>query len=136
MPWMTWHEITVALLLWLSGWSHHIWCVKLHFLSFVTLVAEGSCCVLYAIRRQIYWGLLYNVVFLPVLWFDITHINKDTQHTQGPKYWHTHIYSLAKDNFKRQRFDKHERCNILNNLLKKLFNTIKVKIKPNKTKQY
>ena len=33
--------------------------------------------------------------FLLVLWFDITHTNthkvKDTQHTQGPVDWHTHI---------------------------------------------
>ena len=29
--------------------------------------------------------------FLLVLWFDITHTQIQTQHTQGPVHWHTHI---------------------------------------------
>ena len=50
-------------------------------------------CMFYAARRQVYWGLTCG--FLLVHWFDITHSQthtcKDTQHTQGPVYWHTHI---------------------------------------------
>ena len=36
-------------------------------------------------RRQVYW----DCVFLLLLWFGITH--KQKQHTQGPVDWHTHI---------------------------------------------
>ena len=49
-----------------------------------TLVPQEPWYVFYAIRCQVYWGLAH-VVFLLVLWFDITHrqIHKHTQHTQG-----------------------------------------------------
>ena len=58
-----------------------------------TCQALGSWSMLYATRHQVYWGLTCG--FLLVLWFNITdtqtHLYKDTQHTQGPAYWHTHI---------------------------------------------
>ena len=34
----------------------------LHTLSLGTIVPEGPCCVFYVIRRQVYWGLVHNVV--------------------------------------------------------------------------
>ena len=87
-----------------------------------------------------------SIVFFPWLkpWqlhiFSLTYSEK---HSFFPDFlgWSTcpnltSPYSLAKDNFKWQWFDKRDCCNILNNLLKKLFTTIKVKIKSNKTKQY
>ena len=51
----------VVLFLWLNGWSRHIWCIILPDLEFnyniILLVPEGPCCVFYATRRQVYWGL-------------------------------------------------------------------------------
>ena len=86
-----------------------------------------------------------NIVFFPLLkpWqlsvFSLTYSKK---HSFFSNFlcWSTcpnltSPYSLAKDNFKRQWFDKHNCCNILNNLLKKLFNTIKGKILTVKTKK-
>ena len=50
----------------------------------------------YATSGEVYWGLTHDVVFC--LYSDLishthTHIytHKDTQHTQGPVDWHTHI---------------------------------------------
>ena len=38
--------------------------MDLHILSLGTLVPQGSWCVFYAIRNQVYWALTHNVVFL------------------------------------------------------------------------
>ena len=62
--------------------------MDLHMSSLGTLAPEGSWCVFYATRHQAYWALTH-VVFLLVLWFDITH--KHTQHTQGPVDWYACI---------------------------------------------
>ena len=60
----------------------------LWFLSHIKIKKVGN-------YGQVSRGLSHNVVFLLVLWFDITHTNthihKDTQHFQGPVHWHTHI---------------------------------------------
>ena len=81
---------------WLNGWSRHIWCaillndvMDLHMSSLSILVPEGHWCVFYATRRQVYWGLTHNVVFAGTLIWYHTHTN--TQHTQGPLDWDTHI---------------------------------------------
>ena len=86
------------------GWNSMGWMSDratfdvLHYLMVLytcqTLVPERPCCVFYATRHQVYWGLTNNVVFLLVLWLDATHSHtkKDRQHTQGPRDWHTHIY--------------------------------------------
>ena len=68
----------VALFLWLNEWSCNIWCVAslnglIHMSNLGTLVPESPCCVFYATRRQVYWGLTNNVVFLLVLWLDAPH---------------------------------------------------------------
>ena len=54
----------------LNNWSHHIWCailyidiMDLYMSSLGTLVTEGPCCVFYATRHQVSWGLTHNVVF-------------------------------------------------------------------------
>ena len=62
--------------------DQHMWTLR-------TLVKEGAWCVFYATRRQAYWCLTHNVVFLLLLWFDFT--RKNTQRTQGQIDWHTHI---------------------------------------------
>ena len=54
--------------------------------SFGSIIPKGIFCVLYAIRRKVYWGLTHCVFFL---WFDITHTK--AHHTQRPIDWHTHI---------------------------------------------
>ena len=54
------------------------------------LVPEGPWCVFYAKMSQVYRGLTY-VLFLLVLWFDITNTQTHIQHTQRPVDWHTHI---------------------------------------------
>ena len=91
------------LVLWLNGWSHHIWCaillndiINLHMSSLGTLVPEGPWYLFYAKRRQVYWGLTHNVVFC---WYSNlilrtqthTYTHKDIQHTQGLVDLHTHI---------------------------------------------
>ena len=49
-------------------------------------------CFMQQVRGQVYWGLTCDVVFY---WYSdlISHTNKqtNTQHTQGPVGWHTHI---------------------------------------------
>ena len=37
--------------------------MDLHMSNLGTIVPEGPWCVLYATRRQVYWGLTHNVVF-------------------------------------------------------------------------
>ena len=46
--------------------------MDLHISSLGTLVPEGTWCVFYATRHQVYWGLT-QCGFLLVLGFDITH---------------------------------------------------------------
>ena len=60
--------------------------MDLHILSLGTLVPEGSWCVFYATRNQVYWALTHNVDFL---W--CFNLISHTQHTQGPVDWHTCI---------------------------------------------
>ena len=82
--------------LWLNGLLRHIWYVvlfnynmDLHMSSLGTLVPEGTLCVFYAAKRQVYWGLIHNVVFY---WYsNSTSQNKHTQHTQEPVDWHNQI---------------------------------------------
>ena len=88
--------LSVISFLWLNGWLRHIWCVillkdimVLHIPSFCTLVPEGRSCVFYATRHQVYWGLIQVSFCWYSDLFDITHTN--TQHTQRPVDWHTHI---------------------------------------------
>ena len=99
--------LSVILLIWLNGWSHHIWCaillndiMDLHMSSHGNLVPERPKCVFYALRHRVYWGLTHNMV----LWFDImrtntyTHTHKDTLQTQGPVDWYTisiHVYTTC-----------------------------------------
>ena len=91
--------LSVVLFLWLNGWSHHIWYaillnddMDLHMSNLGTLLPEGSSCVFYAIRDQVYWGLRHNVVFY---WcsdlISHTQTRKLTRHTQWPADWHIHI---------------------------------------------
>ena len=57
--------LSVVLFLLLNGWSRHIWCavllnnnMDLYMSSLDNLVPEGPyCCVFYATRRQVCWGL-------------------------------------------------------------------------------
>ena len=82
--------LSVVLFLWLNWWSHYIWCaillndnMDLHMLRLDTLVLERLYCVFHATRHHVYWGLIHNVFFLLVLWFDITHTDKHIHaHTQ------------------------------------------------------
>ena len=71
----------VVLFLSVNGWLCHVWCANLlnvilclHMLSLSTLVPEGPCCVFYATRHQVYWGMTHNVVFC---WYSdlISHTN-------------------------------------------------------------
>ena len=89
--------LSVVLLLWLNGWSCHIWCaillndnMNLHMSSLGTLIPEGPWCVFYATRHKVYWDLTYNVVFY---WYSdlIPQTHKRTQHTWWPVDWQTHI---------------------------------------------
>ena len=74
---------SVALFLWLNGWSSHIWCavllndnIDLHMSSLGTLVSEVLWCVL----CQFYWGLTHNVVFYQYSDL-ISHTHKHTHTT-------------------------------------------------------
>ena len=107
LPTPTPTALSVILLIWLNGWSHHIWCaillndiMDLHMSSHGNLVPERPKCVFYALRHRVYWGLTHNMV----LWFDImrtntyTHTHKDTLQTQGPVDWYTisiHVYTTC-----------------------------------------
>ena len=86
-----------SMFLWLKEWSCHIWCaillndnIDLCMLSLGALVPEGPWCVFYTTRREVYWGLTYNVAFY---WYSdlISYTHKHTQHTQRPVDWHTHM---------------------------------------------
>ena len=92
----------VALFLWLNGSSSHIWCfillnnfMDLHMVSLGTLVSQGPwVCFMQqgiSLLRSNTWH-----VFLLVLWFDITHKNKDTQQTEGPIDWISKIHWYQK----------------------------------------
>ena len=80
---------SVAMFLWLNGWSRHIWCaillndnMDLYMSSLGTLVPEGPWCVFHETRRQVYWSLTHSVVFY---WYsDLISIAHNTQHTQAP----------------------------------------------------
>ena len=50
--------------------------MDLHISSLGILVPEGPWCVFYATRRQLYWGLIHNVVFRSAL---ISHTYANTQ---------------------------------------------------------
>ena len=85
---------SVVLLLWLNGWSCHIWCaillnnnMDLHMSSLGT--RRTLTCVLCKNES----GLPRSDIcsFLLVLWFDITNTQTHIQHTQRPVDWHTHI---------------------------------------------
>ena len=74
---------SVALFLWLNGWSSHIWCavllndnIDLHMSSLGTLVSEVLWCVL----CQFYWGLTHNVFFYQYSDL-ISHTHKHTHTT-------------------------------------------------------
>ena len=84
----------VVLFLLVNCWLSHIRCANLlngilglHMLILSTLVPEGPCCVFYATRRQVYWGMTHNVAFC---WYSILishaqkHTHKDKQHNHGP----------------------------------------------------
>ena len=84
-PTLTPTVLSVVLFLWLNGCSHHIWCVillndnmDLHMPSLGTLVPEGTWCLFYATRRQVYWGLSHNFVFYWYSDFVIAHTNPNT----------------------------------------------------------
>ena len=66
--------------------------MDLHMSSLATLVPEGQkdLELFYATRYQVYWGLTY-VDFCQYCTDLISHTHKDTQHTQWPVDWHTHI---------------------------------------------
>ena len=87
---------SVVLILLLNGGPRYIWCAillndikDLHIEPRYLSTRRTLMCVLLnkassLLRSDTWCG------FLLVLWFDITHRHKDTQHTQGPVDWHTH----------------------------------------------
>ena len=76
--------LSIALLLWLNGWSRHIWCAILfgdnsgstHVEHCYLSTRRTLICVL-CNKRQVYWGLAHNVVFH---WYShlISHTDKHT----------------------------------------------------------
>ena len=87
---------------WQNGCLRHIWCAILlndimdpHMSNLCTSVSEGPWCVFYAIRHQIYWGLTHVIFcwYPDMISHTQTHSNTytQTQHSQGPVDWHTHI---------------------------------------------
>ena len=63
--------------------------MDLHMWSLGTIALEGYCCVFYAKRHKVYWGLTYcSFYYYSDL---ISHTHKDIQHTKGPTDWHIHI---------------------------------------------
>ena len=85
---------SVVLLLWLNGWSCHIWCaillnnnMDLHMSSLGT--RRTLMCVL--CKNESGLPRSDTCSFLLVLWFDITNTQTHIQHTQRPVDWHTHI---------------------------------------------
>ena len=88
----------VALFLWLNWWSRNIWCYFTYWYYGSTHIEPCYISTRRTLLLVLYnkvsrcWGLTHNVVFC---WYSdlIPHRlkNKDTQHTQGPIDWHTHI---------------------------------------------
>ena len=66
--------------------------MDLHQSSLDTLVPEGSWCMFYATKHQVYWALTH-VVFLLVFWFDITHTN--TTHSGASRLTRQYNYILT-----------------------------------------
>ena len=62
--------------------------MDLHTSSLGTLVPGGTCCVFYAIRCQVYWGLIYNVVSC---YYSCRHRCKDTAHSGSNRPTHLFI---------------------------------------------
>ena len=57
--------------------------MDLHMSSLSTLVPEGCCCVFYASKCQVYWGLTHNMDFTGTLIWYHTHATTktDTAHS-------------------------------------------------------
>ena len=78
----------VVLFLWQNGWSRRIWCsiwwyYWLHMSHLGTFVPEGPCCVFYARRRQVYWGLTH----MAFCWYSNLISNAHTYtHTQTQRH--------------------------------------------------
>ena len=75
---------------------HHNWYVILcnYIMDLkcgVTIIPKGLCCVLYATRHKVYWGLTY-CGFLLVLCFDITHTQRRTAHTEANRLTRPYKY--------------------------------------------
>ena len=77
-----------VLFLWLNGWSCHIWCTIL-----LNDIDPDVCFMQQGIKFTEAW---HTWIFAGTLiWYHTnthTHTHKDTEHTQGPVDWHTHIY--------------------------------------------
>ena len=80
-----------------EGWLRHIWCVILlsdimgqHMSRLSTLVPEGLCSVFYATSTKFteVWHIMGFFASTLIWYYTDT---KDTQPTQGPVDWHTHI---------------------------------------------
>ena len=92
------HCFFFVLFLWPNRWLHHIRCAI--FLNDV-INPHMSVKLWYLSTRRTLMCVLCNKAsrllrsdtrdFLLILWFDIKHTHRDTQHTQGPVDWHTHI---------------------------------------------
>ena len=85
---------SVVLLLWLNGWSCHIWCaILLNNNMDLHMSSLGTRRTLMCVLCKNESGLPRSDIcsFLLVLWFDITNTQTHIQHTQRPVDWHTHI---------------------------------------------
>ena len=101
LPPTTLTALSVELLLWLNGWLCHIWCaillndiLDLEVLSVGNLVLEGPWHMFYGRRHQVYRDLTHNAIlcwYSDLISHTQTHTHKDTQYTQVPVDWHTHI---------------------------------------------
>ena len=99
LPTSTPTVLSVVLFIWLIGWSRHIWCailinanMDLHVWGIGNIVPEGRWCVFYTTRRQVHWGLTYNVFFY--WYYDLishTQTHEQSQHTHGRVDWHHHV---------------------------------------------
>ena len=86
----------------LNGWwSHHIWCVDLlsdimdlHMSSLGTFVIEGPCCVFYATRYQVYWGLWDKWFFASTLIWYHWDTKSHTAHSGANRLTHPYKYIL------------------------------------------
>ena len=95
-PTFTSTAIFNALFLWLYGILCHNRCfillndiMDLYMPSLGTAVTEGPCYMFYETKCEVYWGTTHAAF----CWYCdlILYTHKDTQRTQGPKVWHTHI---------------------------------------------